>query len=394
MNNSFERSVEALPRELHAMLSLLNDDIPAYRKSPELLDWDMFYQLTKHHRVFPQVYVNGKEGQMLPADLIDRLRTDYQKNTFEMLQLSGEMRRISELLTSHGVNSLFLKGPVIAVDLYGEISLRTSRDLDLIIAIENLELVNNLLYDNGYEKEDYFHTLLDDWKWRHHHCSYIHPLTKIKVEVHWRLSPGPMKQPSFHELWKRRRISSISNVPIHYLGKEDLFLYLIVHGARHGWSRLRWLLDVDRLLRRDLDWEYLATEMKKYNNEHLVGLAIILTRQLLCTPTNEQINSILISKRSWDLAGATTFYLRQMISLHAPSNPKEVTKFHAQYRLSLMTFSHKCLYFLSMLLPNSEDLEVLQLPRSMRFLYYPLRPFLWSWRKIKGSKNKVFLGEL
>lgn len=74
---------------------------------------------------------------------------------------------------------------------------------------------------------------------------------KIKVEIHWRLNPGPGREPSFNELWERKAISSITtNQPIYILGNMDLFLFLVSHGARHGWSRLRWLEDIDMLLKK------------------------------------------------------------------------------------------------------------------------------------------------
>ena len=33
------------------------------------------------------------------------------------------------------------------------------------------------------------------------------------------------------------------------------FYFLITHGARHGWSRLRWLMDIDKMLNGKLDWD-------------------------------------------------------------------------------------------------------------------------------------------
>ena len=38
----------------------------------------------------------------------------------------------------------------------------------------------------------------------------------------------------------------------------------MTHGARHGWSRLRWLLDIDKMLNGTLDWDKMKTIFKKY----------------------------------------------------------------------------------------------------------------------------------
>ena len=72
----------------------------------------------------------------------------------------------------------------------------------------------------------------------------FHPTKQIKLEIHWRLNPGPGKEPGFEELWKRKRKSTLTSNSVYMLGEEDLFLFLVSHGARHGWSRLRWLVDI------------------------------------------------------------------------------------------------------------------------------------------------------
>ncbi|NEU34041.1 nucleotidyltransferase family protein, partial [bacterium LRH843] len=94
-----------------------------------------------------------------------------------------------------------------------------------------------------------------DWKWRHHHVTYFHPIKRIKLEIHWRLNPGPSSEPQFKELWSRKRLSTVTSSPVYFLGQEDLTVFLISHGARHGWSRLRWLADIHQILNQDIEWK-------------------------------------------------------------------------------------------------------------------------------------------
>ena len=78
---------------------------------------------------------------------------------------------------------------------------------------------------------------------------------EVKLEVHWRLNPGPAKEPTFNELWERKRISILlTDSPVYFLGREDLFLFLVTHGARHGWSRLRWLVDIHQIVNKIINW--------------------------------------------------------------------------------------------------------------------------------------------
>ena len=141
-----------------------------------------------------------------------------------MLYLSGEMEQINKLCNENRIPLLFLKGPVLAKELYGDLSLRTSSDLDVMIPIHKLGKMEELLQNSGYVKDEYIETVLSDWKWRHHHFTYIHPEKEVKVEVHWRLNPGPGKEPSFSELWERKSISILTKNELYFLGKEDLFL--------------------------------------------------------------------------------------------------------------------------------------------------------------------------
>lgn len=218
-----------------------------------------------HHRVYPLIYTKLKtiEGEVIPSYVIKTLSYEYKRNTIKMLQFSGEMVQISELFTEKKIRLLFLKGPVIAADIYGDISLRTSKDLDILIPSTDIERAEEILYNLGYEREeepDY-----NDWKWRNHHVTYNHPQKNIQLEIHWRIHPRPKKVPSFNELWERKRVSMLTRCPVYFLGKEDLFLYLVAHGSKHGWFRLRWLADIDLLVRKSFSLEESNLLLKNIN---------------------------------------------------------------------------------------------------------------------------------
>ncbi|XMB27400.1 nucleotidyltransferase family protein [Paenibacillus sp. BR2-3] len=362
-------------------------DLPASK--PELFrqtNWDTFIKLVLHHRVYPNIYpkIKAITEQWVPAEVIRRFHSFYCENTFRMLQLSGEMEYIGKELADSNINVLFLKGPVIAKDLYGDISLRTSCDLDLLIPLDDLFKAEALLMGLGYVKDDYIHTVLNDWKWRHHHITFNHPQKGIKVELHWRLNPAPSKEPIFKELWSRRRESSLVSYPIYYLGKEDLFLFLISHGARHGWSRLRWLLDIERLLLQQPDVDRLTTMLHKYHLYYIGGQALVLASSLLEAPIERSaLQPMVNDKKSQRLAQDALFYLERMVNLHSYPVPDEVAHYHKMHQFSLLTMHQKLWFILSFLYPYPEDAETLPLPKGLHFLYIPLRPFLWAWRKTK-----------
>ncbi|MFP7224995.1 nucleotidyltransferase family protein, partial [Priestia filamentosa] len=146
MERNGELDLSLLPRELKVMLTILN-----HREGNLVLeqniDWNYFLQLVKHHRIYPLVYAKLRElrDPAVPPFVMEMLKKEYQKNTFLMLHLSAEMERVSKLFSAQNIKLLFLKGHPIAQDIYGDISLRTSKDLDVLIEFEDLQRADVIL---------------------------------------------------------------------------------------------------------------------------------------------------------------------------------------------------------------------------------------------------------
>lgn len=386
MDNHFNLNLDLISNELRLLLEILaleNDDSICGEIS-ELatnIDWGLFLELAMHHRVYPLIYLKLKrlDEKLIPRQVVETLSQTYKRNTFQMLQLSAEMEQVSKLFTENQIRLLYLKGPVIAFDLYGDISLRTSKDLDILISITDLERAEELLLNVGYEREEKDTAALHVWKWREHHVSYFHPGKGIQLEVHWRLHPPPMKEPSFDELWERRRKSVLTTHPVYFFGEEDLFLYLIIHGARHGWFRLRWLIDIDQMVRKGLKFEKVSLLFRKYHCNHVGGQALILASQLLNTPINHELHIFTIKRRSRKLAQMVIYFIKEIVSLQEIMS----TNHYKRYLYSLRSNTQKFYSIVMLLYPNSRDVETLRLPKPFHFLYFPLRPFLWAWRKTR-----------
>ncbi|MBO1579754.1 nucleotidyltransferase family protein [Bacillus sp. XF8] len=393
MDTGCNLDLSHLPKELKLLIEIIkkeDKDIQTIQKDWFInIDWNKFLKLALHHRMYPFIYTKMKDidKQLVPSHVVQALSAYSKRNTFHMLHLSGEMGKVSKLFAENQLRLLFLKGPILGVDLYGDISLRTSGDLDVLVPMDDLGKVNELLVKNGYVKEADFPTVLNEWKWRRHHTTYMHPMSKVKLEIHWRLHPGPGKEPRFDELWERKRMSPITNYPVYFLGREDLFMFLVCHGTRHGWSRLRWLADIDRIARQEMDWEELHFLLKKYQCNHLAGQALVLSSQLLDTPVTEETKVFMSGKRFTQLAQSAIYYLESMINLHTDPVPEEVSKYHERYLYLLKTNSQKLLFHLSWLYPYPQDVETLPLPKQLHVLYFPLRPILWAWRKMRDHKE-------
>lgn len=375
MSNHFKLDLTFLSKELKLLIQLVKskNELKGIDQLQNI-DWRLFLNLVHHHRCQPIIYLKLKDmpQTIVPLEVIQALQQTYTKNTFKMLQLSGEMEQISKLFAENEIKTLFLKGPALAHHLYGDISLRTSKDLDVLVRETDLDKVDALLLASGYVKGG-APFLLNGTKRKSHHVEYVHSQKKIQIEIHWRLHNPPVKEPSFDELWQRKSRSALTSSPVFFLGEEDLFLHLVVHGARHGWFRLRWLVDMDKVFQKKLDYQQVKVLMKKLGYAHLVGQAMILSSQLLNTPVNKELKATTEGSRPTKLAEKAYVYI---------CDSKEITSI-ISYLLSLKSPVQKVGYLLTVAYPSYRDAQLLPLPKPLHFLYFPLRPFLWMGRKVK-----------
>ncbi|THF73673.1 nucleotidyltransferase domain-containing protein [Cohnella fermenti] len=380
MNQTNLHSGTELPAELRAMLAALREE----DGNPPLpdIDWNQFLKRVRHHRVYPQLQDRPRAARLIPADVRQAIDRECGVNALRMLRLSGETIRLCRELESRGVRSLVLKGPALARHLYGDVSRRTSKDLDLLIPVSELEKAGQALRELGYVAERDIPKGLGDWKWKIHHIAFRNPKLGIEAEIHWRLNGDGGREPSFEELWAGRQISDLA-AGLAMPGDSYLFLYLITHGARHGWFRLRWLMDIDKLARRELDWLGVAALLKRYRAVHLAGQALVLSSALLGTPVPEPLRPAVSGGRGQELARRALRFIRDDVVLTTDPSAGEVVKTYKSYLFALKTRPQKGLHALRRLYPSFRDAETLPLPRQLYFLYFPLRPFVWLWRQVR-----------
>ncbi|NRD76977.1 nucleotidyltransferase family protein [Bacillus sp. BRMEA1] len=381
MNHDDRLDLSSMSSELTFLLDILSDgNLKTKKRDLTGLDWDLFLKLAMHHRVYPLLYAKVKNLDGIPLEVLQTLKNKTKENTLQMLKLSAEIGQIGKVFENNQIPLLFIKGPVLAAELYGDISLRTSKDLDLLISSADMEKAEKLLQKLGYVKET-FPSILNEWKWRRQHIVFIHPQKHVIVEVHWKLEFPSGQVPSFQQLWERKRVSLVSNIPVYYLGEADLFIYLITHGTRHGWFRLRWLLDVHQMIKRGLNIEEVSKYLKKYRGFRIGGLTLILLSELLSTSIKDSWNFLLKRRDSHILAQLVIHFINRIGSLEEIYSMDEFYKFIKFSKLlngsRILKKAINCIY------PSYKDAQTLRLPKSLYSLYFPLRPILVLTRKVR-----------
>ncbi|WP_322924201.1 nucleotidyltransferase family protein [Paenibacillus campi] len=344
-------------------------------------DWKEFVALAHHHRVYPTIQARCAQHPQLPEQVKQWLTQTYNRNALTMLQLSGHMQRLSGLLDKQGICALQLKGPVLAQLLYGDLSRRTSKDLDVLVPMEQAGQAEQLLLELGYVKTQAVPRTTDNWRWRYNHESYTDERTGIEIELHWRLNGDVGKEQSFAELWSRRQTLTFGGTDVHRLGNEDLLIYLAVHGARHAWFRLRWLVDIDRLLNLKLDEALLQQLARQYQCQHIVGQALVLAAELLHTPLVEKLRHWTEQTRAQQLAVQVLPFIQHRVNLCPEPETETLAQHYRSYQYALKTTGQKALFWVRKLAPDDWDMQTLALPKRLYWLYYPLHPFLLLYRR-------------
>jgi hypothetical protein len=154
-----------------------------------------------------------------------------------LLKLAAMQQRLQQAFAQAQLALRVLKGPGLSQRLYGDVTIRHSKDLDLLVPVDQLWSACELLQQQGFVLQDAPPLLAANRRLiiRHYwHLTLWHPQHRVMVELHWRFEP--VHSASRENLWPAQFAADSIN--------EAEFLYLIHHGTRHHWFRLKWLGDI------------------------------------------------------------------------------------------------------------------------------------------------------
>jgi hypothetical protein len=390
-----------LTPEFRLMLSSLSGNLVADQLTNPAFNWDLFLRLTVRHGVFP--LVSEKLGNLpealVPESIRRELHNRCRHNVIHSMLLAGETGRIVRILEQNKVNPIVLKGTPLARRLYGEIGYRPSGDIDLLVHPEALEKTEKLLLQNGYHPTQSW-TVMTPWRSRFrlnrsHHSGFEHNESRIKLELHWR--PGhPGLELPLAETAQRQRIE-LGSFSLPVLADEPWVMFLVLHGADHGWLCLRWLYDIVKLMQPDsgIDWGRVALLAERLGQDYLLHQALLLANLFFgaAIPDNF-VPGIMNDRKARRLARLALefFQSRADGELLPAKNRYACCSWYLEkyYGLSLREGrGRKGKYILNHFAPTDSDLKLLALPDRLWFFYYFLRPVTWLWGRIGRIKHRI-----
>lgn len=253
------------------------------------VDWSRLCSLAMTHHVEPLVYRYFQATpEVVPAEVLSRFQLKTRATGFRNLVLTRELVRLTGLFAEAGIAVLPMKGPVLAHQIYGDVSQRQFGDLDLLVRPQQLSEARGLLEREGYLYQDGWNS----WRQRAyehfgHHYGYYHPKNSVHVEMHWRVMPRNVKFAiEGQDFWQRMECCAIAGAQVPCSPPEDLLLMLTAHGSRHRWERLNWICDIAALLkaRPDMDWHVVEHRAQQLGAVRMLDLGLLVAHELLGVP--------------------------------------------------------------------------------------------------------------
>ncbi len=302
---------------------------------------------------------------------------------------AAETARLMALIGGAGYPVVTVKGVALAALVYGTIAIKHSKDIDLLILPEHAQDVIALLEADGYQITFPAAQLSPAQRGMltryGKDVAMRRPGPYPQLELHWRMFGNRALLPTVTANAPRQTVALSGEVRVETLALPDLYAYLTVHGTGDGWSRLKWLADLNALL-APLD---AATITSLHAHAERVGagrcsaVSLLLCADLLALPLEAAFVARL--RRSRRVRVLENLCRRLMIP---PDGGSELTSWHGGQRLLLLVqllMAGGPRYYFEMLrwtLFIQTDLYRSKAPPSLYFLYPLLRLPLWLGRRI------------
>jgi len=351
-------------------------------------DWSEYLRLLDRHgtpglgwaalRSIPEITVPEYAAQKLK----ERSDDCRKQGILYCLVLADVLKRLNRA----AIPAMPMKGQILSFDLYQDVGLRYSRDLDVEVRREDLHKAQSCLEGEEWQLEASFFPMSprqwDSFLRNEQHINFMHLASGCMLELHWRSQWETAEATSAR--WARSVPAVWQQHPIRAMHPGDLAHYLCSHGGLHRWFRAKWLGDLARAHSLGLlNWEASLAEAQKSGEERVLLAGLGLLRDVYGLPMPELPQSIW---KSW----SPLLVVMPMRALKVPAEPANrvgAAKLCDRIRRSRyerLLWPRKSRWrSLSDLFYSREDFRTLNLPDGLFCSYKLLRPVLWSWRWVR-----------
>ena len=328
-------------------------------------------------------------AEFVPPAPLRKIREDFQHNAARNVMLATELCGVFEEFEARGIEALAYKGPAMAIQVYGDLSLRSFVDLDLLIRPDDAALAGSFLTARGYHPHLDLTPAQELMLFRSE-CDrvYLREGRNIVLELHWAVAPPFFGvrvdiEQVMAECVQIKMCGRKVNVP----SAEMLLLLLCVNGTKDLWTVLEPVSSLNELIRgsHHLDWARVITLGRDAGVLRMLHLGLSLARDIFDLSLPEEvIASFAADQRVKQLAGEARGRLTEndkpLPGLIEKTSFRVRSREHTRDKLRYCT--------LRALTPTYRDCST-ELPASLSFLYYGLRPLRLLRDSLKRPADKA-----
>ena len=283
--------MESMTLELRLLLACARvvttrDDEGAIRRMlGEGVDWTLFVRKAVAHGLAGLAgYTLARvASDTVPADILDAFHANLDQTRRTNRALFDELALVIEALAKGGVEAIPFKGPILAIQAYGDLGLRVFRDLDFLIRDPDIAQTIAILHSIGYERAGQFTAAQFAMIHRIQGQEIIFKqVVGTAVEPHSRLTPMKMALDiDYAALWHRAIRANVNDRSMLSLAPEDDLVILAIHGGKEMWWNIKWASDVAAFISSHpkLDWAAIAERARAQGCLRMVLLATALARR-------------------------------------------------------------------------------------------------------------------
>lgn len=258
------------------------------------LDWRRLMSLARRHNMLPLLYWHVKAHiELVPPLYTQLLYATFLENAARMLMFLGEVFELTRIFHEHGLSLVPYKGPALSADLYGNLALRQSVDIDLLVGRRDLVIARELLLARGYRPRHHLTDSTKEFMVRGRYHEEFVSSTGTSLELHWAFTNGDVRLPlDLDTLRPNLRTLRIGGSTVSMFGYADMLLILCIHGCKHRFDRLEWICGVAETLRAhsdEIDWEALHRGATSLGVRRMLLLGLLLAYELLEAPVPQNL---------------------------------------------------------------------------------------------------------
>ena len=352
-------------------------------------DWDGLAALAAWHQV-AGLLLRGirrlPHGLPSPAadQAVERLQAERDRAVHAGMRQVAALHRSAAALAARDIPCLVIKGVPLAQRLYGDAFARDALDIDLWVPPEAAVAAGAALVESGFRlRLDFPETPARRRWYRRVEKAETFRGHGVIIELHQRLLANPcLIDGRFEPLFERRTEVRIGAAGFPALAPVDEALYLLCHGAGHGWRRLKWLCDAALRLHglAPAERPQAAVRAREAGIEAIWGSTLIACGEALGLALSPAPDESAGTRRSAMIAAALPDLWR---TGRWPPLWRKVPQ-----RLAMKPSLRFALHELSRLMVETDDWRRVNLPDSLFYLYFLLRPLLWAKDALAGTPGR------